>query len=85
MQEAYAWALMSDADDVVPQSEEEEEVEVFIDSVVSSLPASAQQLQMYRKRQAEDSECAQVQEYSKTGWPVKCSVEPDLLPYWKLS
>ena len=56
---------------------------MFIDSVVSSLPASAQQLQMYRKRQAEDSECAWVQEYCKTGWPVKCLVEPDLLPYWK--
>jgi len=52
---------MSDADDNVPQSQEE--VKVFIDAVVSSLPASAQWLQMYRKSQAEDSECAWVQEY----------------------
>ena len=79
--DALSRAPMSDADDNVPQSQEE--VEVLIDGVVSSLPASAQWLQMYHKSQAEDSECAWVQEYCKTGWPVKCLVEPDLLPYWK--
>ena len=59
-------APTADADVNALQSEEE--VEVFMDAVVSSLPASAQRLQMY---QAEDSECAQVQEYCRTGWPEK--------------
>ena len=76
--DALSRAPRSDADDDVPQSQDE--IEVFIDAVVSSLPASAQRLQMYRKCQAEDSECARVQEYCKTGWPVKRLVEPDLLP-----
>jgi len=61
--DALSRAPMSDADDDVPQSQEE--VEVFIDAVVSSLPASAQRLQMYHKCQAEDSECTRVQEYCK--------------------
>jgi len=71
----------SDGDDNMPQSQEE--VEVFTDAVVSSLPASAQRLQMYHKCQAEDSECTRVQEHCRTGWPVKSLIEPDLLPYWK--
>ena len=61
----------------------EAEVEAFIDSVTSSLPASTQRLETYRIGQAEDSVCARVQEYCRTGWPEKRLVEPDLRQYWK--
>ena len=79
--DALSRAPTADADVNALQSEEE--VEVFMDAVVSTLPASAQQLQMYCKSQAEDSECARVQEYCRNGWPEKRFVEPDILPYWK--
>ena len=72
---------MSDADDVVPQSQEE--VEVFIDAVVSSLYTS----QCYKCTANVKHRTRSVHRSKSTArlvaWPVKCLVEPDLLPYWK--
>ena len=42
-----------------------------------------QRLETYQKGQAEDTTCARLLEYCRTGWPEKRSVEPSLLQYWK--
>ena len=60
-----------------------EEVETFIATVTSTLPASAQRLEAYRKAQAEDTICQRVRGHCQEGWPEKRPSDPDIVPYWK--
>ncbi len=64
------------------QSTLSDEPETCIENVTSTLPASAQRLEAYRKAQAEDSACLQVQGYCQEGWPEKRPPDPDIVPYW---
>ena len=52
--------------------------------ITSTLPASQQRLEVYRKAQAQDSTCDKVQQYCQSKWPEKRSMEPGLMPYWKV-
>ena len=59
------------------------EVELFIESVTDSLPASLNQLEVYKKAQASDAACSRVTEYCLSSWPKRERMEPELIPYWK--
>ena len=61
----------------------QEEIEAFVESVTSALPASKQRLEIYRKGQAQDAVCKKVQEYCQNDWPRKHLLESTLRPYWE--
>ena len=68
-------------DPIVKHNNLEKEVETLVDAVMDfSLLATPQRLEIYREMQEKDEVCVQVQEYCKTGWPIK---SPQLIPYWK--
>ena len=72
--------------DPIPEQEPttlQKEVEVFVNSLIKTLPASEQRLETYCQAQEHDKVCTQVQEYCKTGWPKKQLTPPNLTPYWK--
>ena len=60
------------------------EVEAFVDSVIQSLPATSQRLEIYRRAQAEDSVCSKVIEYCQSSWPEKRTLDLSITPYWKV-
>ena len=60
-----------------------QEVEVFVNSLTKTLPASEQRLEMYHQVQEQDEVCTQVQEYCLMGWPKKQLIPSYLTPYWK--
>ena len=49
----------------------ESEVESFTEATIANLPATKQQLEIYRESQAQDAICLQVLHYCKTEWPMK--------------
>ena len=48
---------------------QQEDVEYFIESVATHLPASKDRLEVYWDAQLTDSICAAVRTYCTTGWP----------------
>ena len=64
----------------VPQPTEDhdllDEAESFVEVIVSTLPATTQQLDAYRKAQADDSVCRKVMDYCHTQWPQKSPTDP---------
>lgn len=61
----------------------EKEVEVFIDCLVTCLPATDKRLEEIRAAQNEDEVCNKVTQHCLTGWPEKCNLDPDIKPYWQ--
>ena len=55
---------------------------MFIDGVADNLPASSNQMKIYRRAQSTDPECSRVKEYCRIGWP-KGKIEQELMPYWR--
>ena len=68
-----------DTDPLILQKESE--VESFIATITSHLPASQQQRQEYQKAQEADPVCSQVITYCKSKWPKSCA-DPEVKPYW---
>ena len=64
-------------------AELEEEVEHFIEGVVSTLPASREQMEVYRQAQAEDPVCTLAFQYCKSGWPKKVTNKEPLGLFWQ--
>ena len=62
----------------------DQEVENFVEAVVSSLPASADRINVYRQAQARDTECRTLIEYCKSGWPEKHKVKGELKRFWQV-
>ena len=60
----------------------QDDAELFIAMVTSSLPASEGRLVEYQKAQQEDPTLSKVREYCCKGWPTKDPVELELKPYW---
>ena len=58
-------------------------MEDFVHSVVTSLPASPNTLDAYRRAQKQDPISRQLLEFCSIGWPAKEKVDPGLRPYWK--
>ena len=50
---------------------------------LSQLPASKQQLDSYRNAQQSDPTCSVLSEYCRKGWPDKHSIDPVTKPYWE--
>ena len=60
-----------------------QEVDTFVNCVVSSLPASQKCLEKYRKSQEEDPVCVQVKQYCQTEWPEKHATPISVRSFWK--
>ena len=63
---------------------QQEEVEYFVQSVTSYLPASKGHLEVYCQAQSTDRTCSAVMSYCTTGWPRKQMFTDNRLPYWKV-
>ena len=50
----------------------QEEVKVFVESLVSNLSTTEDRLQGYREAKADDSNCSEVMQFCKEGWPNRC-------------
>ena len=72
------------ASPVIPSEDDslQDDAELFVNTIVSSLPASKKRLAEYQKAQQEDSTLSTVREYCSKGWPSKDKIGPDLKPYW---
>ena len=72
------------ASPVIPSEDDslQDDAELFVNTIVSSLPASKKWLAEYQKAQQEDSTLSTVREYCSKGWPSKDKIGPDLKPYW---
>ena len=55
----------------------QEIAENFVDGIVTTLPATSQQLEkyMYRTAQMQDATCEKVRELTQTGWPEKTTLD----------
>ena len=53
----------------------QKEVESFMETIVSSLPATADHLNAYWQAQAEDPECSKLSTYCKSGWSTKHTIK----------
>ena len=62
----------------------QEEVNLYVDSVLAQLPASDIRLREIRERQEEDEVCQQIAEYTREGWPDKHRVSSAIKPYWSV-
>ena len=47
----------------------ETDIEMFVQAVISGIPASKEYLDDYRKAQSQDRICSQLMEFCKSGWP----------------
>ena len=62
---------------------DDNQTELFINAIVSSLHASADRLQEYRAAQQADNHCQQLIDFCKRGWPeYKRQLPGDLHKYW---
>ena len=70
--------------DIDPQTlEKQSEVESFIATIISHLPASQHRFQVYQKAQAADLVCSRIITFCKSEWPRSCN-DPELKPYWNV-
>ena len=60
----------------------EEEIDLYIQHVLASLPASNTQLERIREKQEEDEVCQTLKQYCSEGWPDRTRVPDTLKPYW---
>ena len=73
-------AIASNADNQFIQ-----DVELFVNSVMSCLPATEKRLIEIMQKQEEDTVCKQLKQYCLSGWPNKCDVPETLKPYYSVS
>ena len=58
-------------------------IEQFANTVVSTLPASTERLQEYYTAQLTDTNCVQLVDFCRNGWPKhKHQVHENVRPYW---
>lgn len=60
----------------------EEELDVYVRMVTSSLPASTNRLKEIRRFQQSDPTCKALEKLVLEGWPSKKNVESSCVPYW---
>ena len=60
------------------------ELENFMDTITSLLPASSTRLQEYRAAQKADTTCSLIRQYCEKRWPHKSQVTEQLKPYCEL-
>ena len=64
------------------QSGTEEEIDLYVQHVLASLPASNTQLERIKENQVEDEVCQKLKQYCSEGWPDRTRVPGALKPYW---
>ncbi|KAL6490042.1 hypothetical protein MHYP_G00003870 [Metynnis hypsauchen] len=62
----------------------EKDVQVFVDTIVASLPVSEARLKQIQEAQAADNTCQKVKHYCLAGWPEKHAVRKDLKHFWQV-
>ena len=63
----------------------QEEVEWFVNTITSLLPASKHRLHEFKIAQDEDTMCAQAKKWCTEGWPTKRPVaDGEMIPFWKV-
>ena len=60
----------------------EEEMNIYVDSVLDSLPVSDVKLMEIKEAWDEDPVCRQIKSYCLEGWPDKFHLNDALKPYW---
>ncbi len=63
----------------------EEELNLYVNSVVTSLPATEKRLHEIQQHQEADPVLQQVKKYSLEGWPTKRRVEAIVQPYFRFA
>ena len=66
----------------VATNREDVAMEVFVQAVVASLPASQSRLEEYRQGQQNDDVCSQAIIYCQSEWPNRGEVSKELMQYW---
>ena len=61
------------------------DIEMFVNTVMSCLPATEQRLTEIMQQQQEDEVCKQLKQYCQSGWPDKYHVSETLKPYYSVS
>ena len=85
--ELYTADTLSRAPIAKPTSTEsialQELAELCVLGAITTLPASSQRLEMYRRAQLEDPVCQILFGYCRNGWPDKREIDPSVTPYWE--
>ena len=61
----------------------QDDAELLVDAITSSLPASPERLAVYVSGQKADQALTQVRRCCQTSWPSKQKLDPALKPYWE--
>ena len=61
-----------------------EEVENFVQAVITTLPAHEDLLNEFRQAQKKDPECAKLIDFCQTGWPDKHGIKGELVKFWQV-
>ena len=56
------------------QSSTEEEIDLYVQHVFASLPASNTQLERIKEKQEEDDVCKKLKQYCREGWPDRTTL-----------
>ncbi|KAL1255543.1 hypothetical protein QQF64_013604 [Cirrhinus molitorella] len=67
------------------QQQNEEELNLYVNSVVTSLPATEKRLHEIQQHQEADPVLQLVKKYTLEGWPTKSRVEAMVLPYFQFA
>ena len=59
-----------------------EEMNIYVDCVLDSLPVSDMKLMEIKEAQDKDPVCRQIKSYCLEGWPDKFRLNDALKPYW---
>ena len=60
------------------------DTEMFVQSVISTLPATKDYLNAYRISQLKDHTCSQLMQFCDSGWPNCNNLKGDLSKYWQV-
>lgn len=63
----------------------EEDINLYVDSVMACLPATEKRLMEIQKHQETDPILQQLRKYCAEGWPDQFSIDQAFLPYWSFS
>lgn len=60
----------------------EQEVQAYIQSITSAIPATAPALDSIKAQQAADPVCQQLHRFTERDWPSKRDTPPEIKPFW---
>ena len=60
----------------------EEEMNIYIGSILAGIPISDQRLQQVKEAQDEDEVCHKIKTYCQDGWPDRYQLNDEIKPYW---